>query len=93
MEILAYLLLFATYSYLVCKHIVNTFAFISYSLNCWIKSHSYHLQELMELYILHIIAAAAIVEEQLDSTGAAGGTASDMVFSQVVLTMFSIPWQ
>ncbi len=35
MDILAYLFLFATYSYSVCKHIVNTFAFISYSLNCW----------------------------------------------------------
>ncbi len=28
MEILAYLFLFVTYSYSVCKHIVNTFAFI-----------------------------------------------------------------
>ncbi len=39
MEILAYLLLFATYSYSVCKHILNTFAFNSYSLNCWTKIH------------------------------------------------------
>ncbi len=35
MEILASLFLFTTYSYSVCKHIVNTYAYISNYLDCW----------------------------------------------------------